>query len=173
MNTTQTRLRALMVLPILACLFCVAGALAQSDDPASGTLELRAVAEVEVVQDNPDGTRSVRRIPADVVVPGDEVIYTLVYNNQGAEAADDIFITNPIPEHMEFRRAADTPAWLETAYSVDGGRVFGPLSDLTVTDSNGQSRQAAPEDCTHIRWHFHRPLAPGESGQVSYTTQLL
>ncbi len=134
---------------------------------------LRALAEVEVVQEQPDGTRSVQRVPAETVVPGDEVIYTLVYDNQGSEPADDIFITNPIPEHMEFRRAAANPAGLETLYSVDGGHVFGPLSDLTVTDSAGQSRRALPQDCTHIRWQFHRSLAPGETGQVSYTTRLL
>ncbi len=169
MSTYETKLRALMILPILASLFCVTGALAQSD----GTFVLQAMAEVEIVQENPDGTRAVLRVPAETVVPGDEVIYTLTYDNQGAEPADDIFITNPIPEHMEFRRAAANPAGLETVFSVDGGHVFGPLSDLTVSDSAGQIRQATPQDCTHIQWQFHRSLAPGETGQVSYTTRLL
>ena len=169
MSTQQTKLRALMVLPILASLFCVAGALAQGD----GTFVLQAVAEVEIVQENPDGSQVVQRIPAETVVPGDEVIYTLIYDNQGTEPADDIFITNPIPEHMEFRRAAANPAGLETLFSVEGGHVFGPLSDLTVSDSAGQTRQATPQDCTHIQWQFTRSLAPGETGQVSYTTRLL
>jgi uncharacterized repeat protein (TIGR01451 family) len=172
-NTTQTKLRALMVLPILAGLLCVTAASAQTADEAQGNLVLRAIAEIEIVQENPDGTSAVQRIPAATVVPGDEVIYTLVYDNQGTNPADDIFITNPIPEHMELRRASANPAWLETVYSVDGGHVFGPLSDLTVTDSAGQNRRALPQDCTHIRWHFHRSLAPGESGEVSYTTRLL
>ncbi|MDX2475482.1 MAG: hypothetical protein QNL91_17460, partial [Candidatus Krumholzibacteria bacterium] len=110
MSTNKTKLNALMILPVLASLFCVAAALAQSD----GTLVLQAVAEMEIVQENPDGTRAVLRVPAETVVPGDEVIYTLVYDNQGTEPADDIFITNPIPEHMEFRRAAANPAGLET-----------------------------------------------------------
>ena len=172
MRIHRTKPQALMVLPVLASLFCVSGAMAQTDATA-GTLVLRAVAELEVTLENPDGTRVVRRVPAETVVPGDEVIYTLVYDNRSAAPADEVFITNPIPEHMEFQSAAASPAGLETIYSVDGGRVFGPLSELTVADGAGRNRQALPRDCTHIRWQFHRPLAPGETGQVSYTTRLL
>ena len=128
---------ALMVLPMMAGLFCVSVATAQT----AGNLVLNAVAEVEIEQAGTDGGREVVRIPAQTVVPGDEVIYTLTYDNQGGEPADDIFITNPIPEHMELRHAASNPAWLETVYSVDGGQVFGPLSELTVTDSAGQNHR--------------------------------
>jgi uncharacterized repeat protein (TIGR01451 family) len=159
------------VLPVLACLFGASTAFAQ--EPAADSLQLRAVAEVEIVQEGADGIRAVQRIPAETVVPGDEVIYTLVYDNQGADPAEDVSITNPIPEHMEFRRAAAGPAWLKTVYSVDGGHVFGALSDLTISDGAGQNRHALPQDCTHIRWQFTRSLAPGETGQVSYITRLL
>ncbi len=169
MKTQRAISRALIVLSILAALFGISTAQAQDQ----GTLQLQAVAEMEIVQENPDGTSSVRRVPAETVVPGDDVIYTLLYNNQGTAAADDVFITNPIPEHMELRHAAENPAWLETLYSVDGGQTFGPLSELTLTDGAGQTRRSTPKDCTHIRWQFHRSLAPGESGQVSYTTRLL
>jgi uncharacterized repeat protein (TIGR01451 family) len=172
-NKTKTKLNALMILPVLACLWGATGSIAQTTEEPAGSLVLRAISEIELVQDNLDGTKGVVRVPAETVVPGDEVIYTLVYDNQGSDPAEDIFITNPIPEHMEFRRAASGPDWLELVYSVDGGALFGPLSSLTMTDSAGQSRQALPQDCTHIRWVFQRSLAPGESGQVSYTTRLL
>lgn len=158
-----------LLLPLAAALVVPADARAQD----AGTLVLRAVAEVEVVVENPDGTRTVRREPAATVVPGDEVVYVLEYDNRGEEPADDVFITNPIPEHMEFRHAGDSPAWVETVLSVDGGSVFAPLSELTVTDGAGRSRPAVPADCTHIRWNFRRSLAPGESGRVSYTTRLM
>lgn len=169
MNNTSNRLRVLSVLPVLAALTGAVGVQAG----AGGTLVLEAVAEIEVVQEYADGSRTLVRVPAETVVPGDEVVYTLLYDNRGEDPADDVFITNPIPEHMEFRRAADSPPGVEIVYSVDGGEVFAPLSDLRVTDGAGRSRGALPADCTHIRWLFRRPLLPGESGQVSYTTRLI
>ncbi len=172
MKTIQTKLVTLMILQMCAGLFCVAETSAQSSGAAGGELTLRAYAEVEVMHENPDGTREKKRVSADTVVPGDEVIYTLIYDNRGAEPADEISITNPIPKHMEFHHATANPVWLETVLSVDGGQVFGPLTDLTVTDSAGQTRRAIAQDCTHIRWQFRKSLAPGESGQVSYITRL-
>ncbi|MCB1183330.1 DUF11 domain-containing protein [bacterium] len=167
MNKSHAKIRALLALPVLAALLAGGAALA-----ADG-LVLEAFAEIEVVQEGADGARTVARVPAETVVPGDEVIYTLTWDNRGGEPADDVAITNPIPEHMELRRADGTPAHVEIMYSVDGGAIFGPLSDLTIPDGAGGIRPAVPADCTHIRWHFHRPLAPGESGQVSYTTRLM
>ncbi|MFT5316399.1 MAG: hypothetical protein ACI9UK_002245 [Candidatus Krumholzibacteriia bacterium] len=107
---------------IIVATFCLVSAtMAQSQ---SGNLVLEASAEVESVQENTDGTHQVLRSPAVTVVPSDEVIYTLRYDNQSSDSADDIFITNPIPEHMEFRHADANPTWLETIYSIDGGLSY-------------------------------------------------
>ncbi len=148
----------------------VADTQATADTP--GSFQLTTVAEVEVVATQADGTQAVERVPAEKVVPGDEVIYTMIYHNAGTELAENVFITNPIPEHMLLLRAEQTESDLEITYSVDGGRNFNSLSNLQVTEQTGWQRHARASDCTHIRWTFNRPLEPGEKGNVSYKAQL-
>jgi hypothetical protein len=41
---------------------------------------------------------------------------------------------------------------------------------LTVTDSNGRTWQAKPEDYTAIRWTYKGSLQPGDKGKLSYKT---
>ncbi len=66
-------------------------AIAQSD---SG-IQLDAVAEIEVEVVDEQGEKQVQRQEASLVVPGDEVIYTINYVNSGAEPVADVVITNP------------------------------------------------------------------------------
>ncbi len=135
-------------------------------------IELRTQAEVEVTVETADGNLETRREPAAQVVPGDEVIYTMHYRNDGAERADDVVITNPIPEHMQLLRTAALEPGLDLSFSVDGGQFYDALARLEVTGEDGRLRPATASDCTHVRWTFQRPLEPGEEGHVTYTAQL-
>lgn len=155
---------------LLAILLSVVFGAARAD--AAGGVELTTTAEVEVVAENPDGTISVSRESALKVVPGDEVVYTMHYRNAAAEVAEEVVITNPIPEHMTLMRTGGLAPDLTLAFSVDGGRSFGALADLQVVGADGRPRPATAADCTHLRWSFQRPLAPGEEGQIDYVAQL-
>lgn len=159
-------------LVLLCVLLALPGTLAAAGDNPNGTIELRSVAEVEIPVVLDDGSRTVERVPATQVVPGDEVIFTLHYRNFGTEPAENVFITNPVPRHMELQAAAATPAGLSVTYSVDGGRSFGSIAQLKKPDSAGGVRPAVPSDCTHIRWTFAEPLEPGATGSVYYTALL-
>jgi uncharacterized repeat protein (TIGR01451 family) len=139
---------------------------------AAGGVELQTTAEVEIVAENPDGSVSVSRETALKVVPGDEVVYTMRYRNSAEDAAEEVVITNPIPEHMTLLRTGRLGPDLSLTFSVDGGRSFGALADLQVVGADGRPRPATTADCTHLRWSFRRPLAPGEEGQVDYVAQL-
>src|SRR5450631_4600587 len=102
------------VLPLLLA------AVAAAQEPAL-PLEVRAVAEIES-KSTEAGREVVKLIPADRVVPGDRVVYTLEVRNTGAAALDAPIVIHPIPEHMRY--VADTavgPA-ADVSYSVDGGR---------------------------------------------------
>ena len=158
---------------LLLVLLAIPGTLAAAGEQAIGTIELRSEAEVEISVSLDDGTLVNRRVPATKVIPGDEVIFTLHYRNFGTEPAENVFITNPVPQHMELQGAADLPAGLGISYSVDGGRSFGAMSQLKTTDSAGGERPAVPSDCTHLRWTFEKPLEPGAQGSVNYTALLL
>jgi uncharacterized repeat protein (TIGR01451 family) len=108
--------------------------------------------------------------PSDViVVPGDRIIFTLRYVNNGAEPASGFRATNPMPAPVQFVSVAED--WAEV--SVDGGKSWGKLAELKVTAKNTDGtgdvlRAATAEDVTHVRWVFTTPIAPGAKGSVSY-----
>jgi uncharacterized repeat protein (TIGR01451 family) len=164
-NTVKRNCSLLLVILLLTAFGAVSA-------DAAGGVELQTTAEVEIVAENPDGTVSVSREAAIKVVPGDEVVYTMRFRNTADDAAEDVVIINPVPEHMTLLRTGRLAPDLNLTFSVDGGRSFGALAELQVTGADGRPRPATAADCTHLRWSFRRPLAPGEEGQVDYVAQL-
>lgn len=135
-------------------------------------VEIRATAEVEVKVKGDDGTEQVKRQPATKVPPGVAVIYTLRAENKGAKPADDVVVTDPIPEHMDYVDGSASTAGARLTFSVDGGKTFLPLEKLQVKGKDGAPRAAAGPDMTHIRWQFEKPLAPGESRAVEFRARV-
>ncbi len=164
-------MRTIRILMLAVVLLAGAAATAAAGD-APGGIELRATAEVEVPVAADDGAVTIHREPAVKVVPGDEVVYTMHYRNAADDAADDVVITNPLPAHMTLMRTGGLPPAVSLTFSVDGGRTFGALGRLEVSGQDGRPRPATAADCTHLRWNFTRPLAPGETGSVDYVAQL-
>jgi len=166
----------------------VAGA--QAATPAAGApigaalvqgVTLSSEAMVERVEKSADGTeRTVYKTPKEVIV----ILFKLSYVNTGAEAASGFRATNPMPGPIQFIEAAEDWALV----SVDGGKTFGLIKDLTVEEriattaivdaetgevvqessSEMVARPAQPEDVTHVRWAFADAIAPGQKGSVSY-----
>ena len=64
---------------------------------AQGQIQLTSVAEVEVERFNQEGKKEVQRVKASKVLPGNEVIFTTLYENTGKEAAENAVITNRCP----------------------------------------------------------------------------
>jgi uncharacterized repeat protein (TIGR01451 family) len=108
-------------------------------------------------------------LPANIVTPGDKIIFVMGYSNAGTKAADRVTITNPVPSQVTYL-GGDTEN--EPIVSVDGGKAFGALATLTIKNADGSTRPARTSDVTHVRWQFARALNPGETGQVSYRGQL-
>ena len=108
--------------------------------------------------------------PAEVIItPGDRVVFTLKYKNQGTLPANAFRATNPMPEPVQFVSAYEE--WAEV--SVDGGKKWGKLSDLSVAAKSADGltdviRAAAVEDVTHVRWVFPNAIPPGGEGTLSY-----
>jgi uncharacterized repeat protein (TIGR01451 family) len=146
------------------CLIAGLGALGMGPAQASGALELTSTVYQEVDVKAPDGSIAKKLVVAQRVVPGTEVIYHLAYRNTGPEAATEIAIDNPMPKQLNFVEAAATPP---TAVSVNGGKTFGRLSELTVVGSDGKPRAARPADVTNLRWVIPA-LPPGATGVVSF-----
>jgi uncharacterized repeat protein (TIGR01451 family) len=148
-NTRLGRLRAAVLLMLLAA---VVGAQTPSDP-----LEIRAVAEVES-KTTDAGREIVKLIPADRVVPGDRVRYTLEVRNSGATALDAPIVIQPVPEHMRYVADTAIGPGAEVTYSVDGGHTFDRAENLKVPGPDGNPRLAVAADYTHIRWQLKNSL---------------
>jgi uncharacterized repeat protein (TIGR01451 family) len=142
-------------LPRAALALLLAGfAAAQS---AVDPLSIRAIAEVEVKTVD-RGHASVKLVPADRVVPGDRVIYTLEVRNTSAAVIDAPTVIHPVPEHMRYVADSAVGPGAEVSYSVDGGKSFDRAGNLMVKTADEASRPATAADYTHIRWHLKNSL---------------
>lgn len=139
-----------------------------------GAIELKSVAEVEVAAKNENGEKVVKRIEAAKanVLPGDAVIFTTYYTNNGKEAASDIVINNPMPEHMLYIDGTAEGSGAKIEFSVNKGHSFGSPESLKVKDDKGKERPAGPSDYTNIRWTVSKPLAPGGKASVSFRAKV-
>jgi uncharacterized repeat protein (TIGR01451 family) len=137
---------------------------ARSQVPAS-PLEIKSVAEVPQA-----GRAGVELVPADRVVPGDRVIYTLEVRNTGATAVDAPEFTYPVPEHVRYVADSAVGPGAEVSYSVDGGHNFARAENLKVKGPDGKLRRAAAADYTDIRWQLKNPLKANSVAFVRFRT---
>ncbi len=121
----------------------------------------------------PDGTVSSRFVPAEKVVPGDDVHYTITFVNDGKSAIDagTVVITNPVPENTQYLADSAFGSGTTIQFSVDGGKTFGPANELTVV-RDGQTVAGTSADYTTIRWVFGPALAPAAQSHVSFNVRL-
>ena len=129
---------------------------APSDVELVGTVELeRTVVENGV-------SRTVRAEPK-VVLPGDRLVFTTRYRNQGAAPAQNFVVSNAVPAGVVVMDASAA----ELEVSVDAGKAWGRLATLSVPDGQGGHRPAQPGDITHVRWKV-AVIAAGTGGAVQY-----
>jgi len=119
---------------------------------------------VERVSTDAAGKQRILLEEPKVVVPGDRLVFVLNYRNAGAQPADKFVITNPMPAAVRFADAGDT----RPLVSVDGGKQWGLLADLTVPMADGTRRAAQPADVTHVRWAFQKPIPVGGTGKLMF-----
>jgi uncharacterized repeat protein (TIGR01451 family) len=143
---------------VFAIVICGVGIpCAVTGQTTSAGLTVKAVAEVET-RTRQDGRPGVKLSPADRVVPGDRVIYTLEIRNAGATPVRDAMITYAVPSHMMYVADSATGPGAEVRYSVDGGHTFERPENLRVNDAGGGSRPARQDEYTHIRWTLRNTL---------------
>jgi hypothetical protein len=142
------------------CVFVLAAAVAgqgAADAAQNDKISVRAIAEV-AVKISQSGRETPRLQPADRVVPGDEVIYTLEIRSTTAMVQPPPTVDYPVPEHMRYVADSAVGAGAVVSYSIDGGRTFARPEELFVTGEDGKKRPATAEDYTHIRWRLKHIL---------------
>lgn len=146
-----------------------AGALAEGEITLSNTVQ-----KVEYFT-NEQGETESRLIEAAQVVPGEELAYTITFENVSPDVTVDagsVVITNPIPPQVTYLEGTAFGSGTTITYSADDGSLFGTPDQLTIVDETGASRIADPSEYTHIRWVFEPALEPGQRGSVSFRARL-
>jgi uncharacterized repeat protein (TIGR01451 family) len=133
----------------LLVLACFASPLCRADGARPATLEVKATAAVR---------QGHALVPADRVVPGDEVFYTLEIRNTGSRPLPPPTVDFAIPEHMRYIADSAVGAGAEVSYSIDGGHTFDRPENLSVVPVGGDPRVATAADYTHIRWRLKHAL---------------
>lgn len=106
-------------------------------------------------------------VAAEGVVPGDTLVFTTSYRNEGASAVSNFVIVNPVPTDLVLTDEAAAA----TEVSVDGGAHWGRLSELKVANEAGEERAATIEDITHMRWVV-ASVAPSQTGEVRFSARV-
>ena len=130
-------------------------------------LEHKAQQWERVTDEN--GVEQSRLVEATRVLPGAAVLFTVTYTNTGDEPAENVTITNPVPDHMVYVDASASGDNATVTFSVDGGERFAVAEDLFVADANGVQRPAIASDYSHVRWIVDNDVASGASGAVQFT----
>ena len=102
------------------------------------------------------------------VGPGDILRYTIVGQNNGEVPAEDLAVTQPIPELMTYKLdSATSQNNADITFSIDGGETFvaNPIIKVILEDGSVVERPAPAEAYTHIRWNF--PTVTPETGATA------
>ncbi len=124
---------------------------------SSAAIAIKAIAEVET-RVSFNGREATKLVPADRVVPGDEIFYTLEIRNTGGATVPAPSVVYPIPDHTRYVADSAIGPGAEVSYSVDGGRSFDQPENLKVAGPAGAPRPADAADYTHVRWQFKHGL---------------
>lgn len=164
---SEERVKTMKTLMSIGLLLLI-GASAFADE--AGHLSVRTVVQKEVTLTDAGETET-KLVPADSVVPGEKVVYTIAFTNISGNAAADVVITNPIADSLTYVEGSAFGPGTEIQFSIDGGNTFASRDDLAVIEA-GVSRAANADDLTHIRWVMREELATGAQGTARFSAVL-
>ncbi len=164
-NALRTTHKATHGRVLVAMLMFAAGGAAQAQN--QNCIELQTLAQTEEQYTDEQGKAAKRLVPADKIVPGDEVIWTITAKNVCDTAADNIVIANPVPEHMSYVANSAMGVGTTITYSLDGQK-FATTGELTVKADDGSQRPARADEIRAIRWTYTSPFSKGATAFVRY-----
>ena len=118
----------------------------QVSDTATDTVTIRSPA-----------VTLVKSVSATAAVPGQALTYTVTYTSAGTVDAREVVLVDPVPADLLYLPGSSTGPGTVIEFSHDDGATF-------------DGSEAAP--VTHVRWSLTAPLAPGESGSVSFQARV-
>jgi len=150
-----------------AALFALSMTTAFCAPAFAADLSAKQTVQKVVTVETPEGETVTTLEPADMVAPGDEVLYSLAYENAGEKPATNVKLTMPVPDEVRYVENSARQDNATVAFSADGGKSYAPRGALTVS-MNGETRAALAEDITHVQWTFPNGISADSVGTVSY-----
>jgi uncharacterized repeat protein (TIGR01451 family) len=138
---------------------------------AQSHIDVQTTVQKEEVFLNDTGEEEKRLVPAEKVLPGETVYYTITFTNTSDEVADNVVVTNPIAEELMYLDGSAFGPGMAIVFSVDGGETFAAADELKVTE-DGETRAAEAKDFTHVRWVMQDDLAAGAQGTARFAAVL-
>lgn len=180
-------LRGIMpaLLPGLPAL--LAGALVATQAlAAEAVAEVTLATTVDKVETTLDTGGRVKRqlVPAESVVPGEELRYTIRFTNESDTLVDAgrIVITNPVPDGTRYLAGSAAGESSVVEFSLDGetfdtqepaAESASPAPETQNPGAQSAERTADSAGVHSIRWTFQKDLAPGESSAVFFHVRML
>jgi uncharacterized repeat protein (TIGR01451 family) len=161
----------MLVDPMRGLLLAVALVVGLEGMAASDPISIKAIAEVEQ-SSQVHGRETTKLIPADRVVSGDTVIYTLEVRNTAPTSILRPVVTYAVPEHMTYTPDSAVGPGTEVTYSVDAGRSFDAPENLRIQEPGGELRAAKAADYTHIRWQLKNALKANSIAFVRFRARV-
>ena len=133
------------------------------------------IGETATAQPNVPLVKSV--VPSSPQSPGTDLVYTVVFTNDGGLPAQVFVVIDPLPANTDFKLASASTSLGTTgmtvviAYSNNNGvsYIYTPVS------AAGGAPAGYDRTVTHIRWTFTGNLSqttPNNTGSVSFTVQI-
>jgi uncharacterized repeat protein (TIGR01451 family) len=123
------------------------------------------VARVETTID-PAGRVKRELLPAERVLPGEELRYAITFTNHSDTLVERgrIIITNAVPEGARYLPGSAGGVSARAEYSMDG-ETFQPLEP-----GSGASEQG--DGVASLRWTYDADLPPGQTGEVFFHVRM-
>lgn len=137
-------------------------AFAQGKQAVAITSNIQAVKEVTDAK----GVKKKTLVDPTTVIPGTPLVVWINYRNASTAPVTGFVINNPVPGAIDFTALGENSEW--GTVSVDGGKTFGALATLKVMGADRKPRAAIPQEVTHVRWTFTKPIAGNSGGQLSF-----
>lgn len=106
---------------------------------------------------------------------GDRLRYRVTSRNNGDRPAQDLVVTQPVPQGMTYQLQSATQPSKDSAivYSIDQGKTFVTQPTIQVTLPNGKTEtRPAPADAyTHVRWKLGS-VTPKSAIELAYEVQV-
>lgn len=118
-----------------------------------------------------NGEKMTSWVKASKVIPGTVIRYVNALENSANETANQLVVSNPIPENMEYlANSATCQTGCSLDYSVDGGKSYDKAENLYVGFAE-ERHLARASEYTNIRWTIDSLLATSQSA-VEYKARL-